>query len=159
MKKFLLLIPFLALSALGQNAVASATTAATPVNLLSGRYIVDSIQLTANPGANTTFYFYDAASAITNIVRAAYTNVTSYTTNTTNTYISPEGYTNVTIVAGLYTVTTLTLAVTNERPRIYSGVVPAGGTSAKVWQRILALGLTVYTDQDALVEVTYRSNP
>lgn len=148
----------LASTMFAQTAV-SAVTGGTAVNLLStGGYIIDSITFTATTTNNTTVKFYDSSSTATNIVRAAYTSYSSYSTNFDSVFTNEAGILVTNTFVGRYTYPTSVSAVTNERPKLTTIVVPASGQRTKDTTIINARGLTLLSDYDGIVEVTYRSN-
>lgn len=146
-------------SAQSPRVTASAVSAATPANLLSGRYVTDEIYFINSSSSNTaTIKFYDAASAITNIVRPAYSYIDGYSTNYSTVYTNAAGLLATNVTTTWYTYTVSASAVTNERTKLSTVSVPPSGARLLPLRFIVANGLTVLSDQAGTIEVTYRGN-
>jgi hypothetical protein len=152
----------LALSVIGAKAdavVIVPLTAGVVSNIVSGSYLVDNITLISTTTNLTTAKFYDAATAITNIVRAAYTSYAGYATNYTVVFTNSATVLVTNTYSGWYTAPTSNAAVTNSRPVVYTIQSPGSSITSKDLLIGTIKGLSVVSDQDAQVAVTYRGNP
>ena len=156
MKKLLLLCSLLCVLNIRADEVVSATVANTPLNLLATGKVIENITFTATTAAITTLKVYDAATATTNYIQAAYSSYASYSTNFNVVFTNSAGLLVTNTFAGIYTGPTAVSAVTNQRPRLVTIVVPASSIRSKDVQIQTSLGLTVVSDIAGIVEVTYR---
>lgn len=147
-----------------QLVTSAAITYGTPALVLSGGgHEVTSIRFINGVATNTTLKFYDAATAITNLVRPAYTSYSSYATNFSTTFTNSAGVVVTNTWVGVYRGSTANSAVTNERTKILGPLAaPASATyQADGFVIAPALGLVVLSDlASGTIEVTYRdTNP
>lgn len=167
MKKFFLLIGLFlaAFPALAQNkSVTAALTYGTPsIVLTGGKYEVLGLKFINATTTNSTLKFYDAATAITNVVRSAYTSYASYATNFSTTFTNTAGIVVTNTWSGMYRAATSNSAVTNERPKILGPFAVPGSATTTIDEVAAspALGLVVLSDlASGTLEVTYReTNP
>ena len=125
--------------------------------LLSSPKIIDNIAVLATTANNTTVKFYDAATATTNFVQAAYTRYTSYATNFTSTFTNSLGVLVTNTYAGVYRAPVAVGAATNEMTKITTIMVPASALLTRDTTIQTVKGLVALSDQDAVVTVTYRN--
>jgi hypothetical protein len=160
MKRFFtyLSVLFMGILALGQDYTSAVTVANTPAVLVSAPAKLLSLTLTASTANITTFKFYDynsATAARTNIIYAATVGYTAYTTNMTQVFTNEMGLVLTNTFAGLYREATVVAAVTNERPRVITMVVPASSQRTLTLSRQLRVGLVTQSDYAGIVEVEY----
>lgn len=151
----------LGLSAAAAEKVAIATlTAATPANVLSGgKYLIKSITVVnGNSTNNGRVFAYDAATAITNVVRSAYVSYATVSSNWVTVFTNASGLVITNTFTGLATVGTENAAVTNERPKIATILVPAGDIVTRQTRIAPNLGLTLFSTVAADVEIVYDEN-
>ncbi len=154
------LLKFLTVLSLGLTAVAeditSADTSTTPVNLLSGRYVVHKLVLTATTATSTTFKFYDTGT--TNIYQTvgSYTRPLAYSTNWSSVWTNADGLVITNSFTGQFVTTETVAASTNERPRMWTITVPASQSrEIPLKDRSTVLGLTVRSTTNGVAEVEY----
>ena len=158
MKKLLSLL-FLAVLPLQAQDITAATTSTTPVRLLSGRYVIHQLTLTATTAAATTFKFYDTSGTSTNVVQAEYSRPLTYSTNWTTTVTNIDGIVITNTFTGTYVTSETVTAATNQRPAIWTIVVPASSSrSIDTRDRLLTRGLLVYSSAAGVAEVEYTKN-
>lgn len=157
MKK--LLIALLAVLPLAANADVDIfdVTNGVPRLLFSAPRVIDNITVHANSGTNTIVRFYDASTAKTNVVRAAYTSYSSYATNFSNVYTNEADLLVTNTFVGVYTAPTAVSAVTNSLPTVYSIAVPASTLVGKDVSIQTLRGLSANADQDCQLIITHRS--
>lgn len=157
--KALFLLPLLVCAQLfAQSTAVSSVAKTTHTSLLSGRYNVQNIVLTATSTNDTTFKFYDTYSTNVLQVKPSYTLPVSYSTNWTTTYVNQNGVTNSITFSGTYTAYTTVDAVTIARPTLLQLVVPAGQSREKAVNITTVRGLAVYADNTGIVEIEYETN-
>lgn len=132
-------------------------TGGTPVNLLSTSKIIDNITVLATTTNVTTLKCYDSSTSTTNIVRAAYTSYASYSTNWSTVFTNESGLLVTNSFTGRYTAPTANSAITNERPKVAVLAVPGSAQLNKDVTLLLTRGLTLLSDKDCVVTVTYRN--
>jgi len=158
MKKFFAILCALALShtAFGQYFInAYSTTGGTPLTVSSNNLIIDTITVTAATANLTTAKFYDSASG-TNYVAPAYTYKIGYPTNITQVFTNESNIYITNTYKGWYTGTATTSASTNEIPPVATFAIP-GSTQVSRNVRIGTIqGLTLLTDQNAVITLQYR---
>lgn len=154
------LLKFLTVLSLGLTAVAeditSSDTTTTPVNLLSGRYVIHKLVLTATTANATTFKFYD--SGTTNVYQTvgSYTRPLAYSTNWSSAWTNADGLVITNSFTGQFVTTETVAASTNERPRMWTIVVPASQSrEIPLKDRSTVLGLTVRSTTNGVAEVEY----
>ena len=100
--------------------------------------------------------WYDASTTTTNIVRAAYTSYSPYSTNWNSVSTNAYGIVVTNTFSGIYYAATSNTAITNERPRMLEFVVPAS-TSVTLTDLNLSFskGLTVVPDNAGTYALTY----
>lgn len=159
MKKLFLTIGLLVgfIAQAGDTQVIATITTNTPTVLLTGRYMIEQILLTADSANNTTFKFYDCTGTNTNVVQTASYTRLSYPTNYTTTFTNLEGIILTNTFVGQYTSLSNGGAVTNERPRIITYVVPASATRELSVSKLTSLGLLVQANHAGTVEVIAES--
>lgn len=160
MKTILSLITLLATLSLAQAAqtVVVPLAANTVSNILATPKLIDGITLTAGTTNTTTVYFYDAATATTSMVQAAYTRFESYATNYTITFTNQSGIIVSNTFAGIYTAPIATLIATNERPKMLSIVVPGSAQVALSDLQLQSLqGLTAVPTHAVVATVLFRN--
>jgi hypothetical protein len=141
------------------NFKAQALTAGTAASVLTGRQVVDSLAYFNQNTTNVaTLKFYDAATAVTNIVRPAYTAVVSYETNFTTITTNITGILQTNSFTGWYSGLSSISITTNERTRLGTAVVPPNTRLALPMQFLTAQGLTVLSDTAGILEVGYKGN-
>ena len=156
---------FVSVAAFAQQSVVTASlTYGTPAIVLTGAgYEITSIKFVNGVATNTTLKFYDAATAITNLVRPAYTSYSSYATNYSTTHTNSAGVVVTNTWSGIYRASTSNSAVTNERPKILGPFVAPASSTTELdgFQVSTALGLVVLSDlASGTIQVTYRdTNP
>jgi hypothetical protein len=147
----------IASAALAQNTQYALTsiTAGTAANVSA--YPIDVVQLTftASTTNNTTVKFYDSNTTTTNIVRAAYGRLITYSTNWTATYLDPQGVTITNTFVGQFTTPSSVAAVTNTRPVLASFVVPASSQRIFTVSLHTASGFTADASANGILETTY----
>lgn len=134
-------------------------TANAVSNYLSGKYVVESIRVVNSSTNNATIKFYDWATAATNVVRAAYTTPTSYTTNYNVVYTNSAGIVSTNTYKGWFTANVNVAAVTNEQSRLGEFQVTASTTRDLPFNPLVVRGLTVLSDQAGTIEIVYSSIP
>jgi hypothetical protein len=163
MKKFITtLFGFFAafsLFAQGESSLVQSMAANTVSNYLSGKYIIDSIRIVNTSTNNATIKFYDWATASTNVERAAYTTVSSYSTNYSVVYTNSAGLLGTNTYKGWYTANATVAAVTNEQSRLGEFQVTASTTRDLPFNPVVVRGLTVLSSQAGTIEVVYSSIP
>ena len=159
--------PLLALSvaifglntASAQDSILSATyTAGTPTNLLSGgKYLVKDILFISSSNATTSVKFYDSAGS-TNIVRAAYTNFTSYATNYNVVWTNSSGILVTNTQTGVYRQSVPVSASTNEAPALAGPfLITALGTRTISDVNVIPVnGFTLMSAGAGIVEIVYE---
>lgn len=158
MKKLLSLL-ILAVLPLQAQDITAATTSTTPVSLLSGRYVVHQLTLTATTAAATTFKFYDTTGTSTNVVQAQYTKPLTYSTNWTTVHTNDTGFVITNTFTGTYVTSETVNAATNQRPALWTIVVPASASrTIDARDRLLTRGLLVYSSAAGVAEVEYTKN-
>lgn len=162
MKRFITLaaLVFASLASFGQSQTTTTAplTAATTANILAGRYVVDQFYFVNSSTNAATVKLYDAATAITNVVRPAYSSILSYATNYNVTFTNIDGVIHTNTLSGYASITVANTAVTNERVRLIQFTVPPSSSLAIPAQAIVANGLTALSDQSGQLMVTYRGN-
>lgn len=131
-------------------------TGGTPVNLFDTGKIIDNITVLATTTNVTTLKAYDSSTSTTNIVHAAYTSYSSYSTNWSVTFTNESGLLVTNSFTGRYTAPVANAAVTNERPKAVTLAVPGSAQLSKDVTLLLTRGLTLVSDKDCVVTVTYR---
>lgn len=141
------------------NYTSRALTANTALNVLAGRYVVDTVRF-YNPSSSNvaTIKFYDSSSTSTNTIRPAYTSVSGYETNYSVTTTNANGLLQTNTFTGWYTYEVSNSAVTNERARLAVVAVAPGATRDLPIQFITAAGLTVLSDAAGYLDVSYKGN-
>ncbi len=148
------------ITAYAQNLSAVNTlTGGTPVNVFSTPQLVDDITITATSTNVTTVRVYDAPTSSTNIVQAAYVRYASYNTNIVQVYTNENNVVLTNTFSGIYTYPISVSVSTNQRPVIATLVIPGSGTRTKSVRLVLTKGMTVLSDQNAILETDYRNNP
>jgi len=100
--------------------------------------------------------WYDASTTTTNIVRAAYTSYSPYSTNWNSVSTNAYGIVVTNTFSGVYYAATSNLAVTNERPRLLEFVVPAASNVSLTDLNLsFSKGLTVVADNAGTYVLTY----
>lgn len=140
-----------------QTMVLTPLTANTVSNIVAAPVIVDTIQLLNATTNNATLYFFDAATAITNYVQAAYTSYTTYTTNYNVVWTNQNAVLVTNTFNGLYTAPVANSAATNTRPALLTVVVPANTVLNKDVKIQTVLGLTAVGNQNLTLITTYRA--
>lgn len=162
MKRFIvlagLLLSTLASFAQSQTTTTVPLTANTVANVVAGRYVVDQFYFVNTSTNIATIKLYDAATAITNVVRPAYNSILSYATNYNVVFTNIDGIIHTNTLSGYASITVANSAVTNERVRLIEFVVPASSSLALPAQAIVANGLTALSSQSGSLMVTYRGN-
>ena len=134
-------------------------TAATPFTILSGgKYTITEL-LFANTSTNTgTVKFYDTTGSATNIVRAAYTSVTSYSTNITTVFTNSSGLLITNITPGIFTSSSTVAATTNEAPVLVGPLmIVASETMASDGMAVSPVrGFTIYSTVAGQIQITYK---
>lgn len=163
MKKFFasLFGVFAALSLFAQAdaSIVRSMAAGTVSNYLSGKYIIESVRIVNTSTNNATIKFYDWATAATNVIRAAYTVVDSYSTNYNVVYTNSAGIVATNTFKGWYTDNRTVAAVTNEQSRLGEFQVTASTTRDLPFNPVVVRGLTVLSDQAGTIEIVYSSIP
>lgn len=135
--------------------LAAVTTGGTPLTLTTNSIIVDNILVQATTSNITTAKFYDSEGT-TNIVTPAYTSYIQYSTNITQVTTNQLGYVYTNTFAGLFTAPMTNSAATNQLGAVAVFVIPASGSVTRDTRIQTVQGLTVLTDQNASVVVSYR---
>ena len=167
MKKLLFLfgLLFAGFSSFAQlHTTTVALTYGTPAIVLTGGgYEVSELKFINAVATNATIKVYDAATAITNLVRPAYTSYSSYSTNYSTTHTNSAGIVVTNTWSGIYRASTANSAITNERTKLLGPfAVPASATTVLDGFTVTpALGLVVLSDlASGTLQVTYReTNP
>lgn len=159
MKRYLSLIAavVLSFSASAQQMEVVELAANTVSNLLSTPKIIDNITVLATTTNNTIVKFYDSSAVSTSIVRAAYTRYASYATNYNVVFTNAAGLLVTNTFVGRFTAPTDVSAVTNERPKVLTLVIPASSQVSQDVTIQTLRGLTAVPTYGAIVTVTYRN--
>lgn len=133
-------------------------TLSSGVNLVkSGSVALQEIQLSDTSGSANTFLLYDNSSASsTNIVSAAYTARSTYSTNVIFSFTDPLGNTQYTTNTYLYSVNSTVAAATNEARRVHIVTVPANSTV--IWTPDKPIGFTYGIQVKATGAGNYNAN-
>ena len=161
-KRSILLVAMLgaSLASFAQSPITTSTplTANTTASLLSGRYLVEQFYYVNSSTNPATIKLYDAATAITNVVRPAYSSILTYATNYNVIFTNIDGVIHTNTLSGQYSVTVANLAVTNERTRLIQFTVPGSASLAIPAQALVANGVSALSDQTGTIMFTYRGN-
>lgn len=141
------------------TSIVRSMAANTVSNYLSGRYLVNSIRIVNTSTNSATIKFYDWATAATNIARAAYVVVDSYSTNYNVVYTNSAGIVATNTFFGQYTGTRTVAAVTNEQSQLGAFQVTASTTRDLPFSPLVMRGLTVLSDQAGSIEINYSAVP
>lgn len=141
------------------NYTSRALTANTALNVLAGRYVVDTVRF-YNPSSSNvaTIKFYDSSTTSTNTIRPAYTSINTYETNYSTVTTNASGLLQTNTFTGYYSAEVSNGAVTNERARLAVVSIAPGATRDIPIQFITAAGLTVLSDAAGYLDVSYKGN-
>jgi hypothetical protein len=131
-------------------------TGGTPDNIFDSGKIIDNITVLASTTNTTILKGYDSSTTTTNVVRAAYTSYASYSTNYSVTFTNASGLLVTNSFTGTYTAPTSNSAVTNERPKCVTLAVPGSAQLSRDLTLLTTRGLTLLSDKDCVVTITYR---
>ncbi|HTH21158.1 MAG TPA: hypothetical protein VL854_02985 [Nitrososphaeraceae archaeon] len=154
MKKLLLL----ALLSLSVNAADLSTNVAanTVTSLSNKKWVITKVAYTTG-GAAANVFFYDTATATTNITTSGYTSTISFQTNftavATNTYSGTKVTNNFT---GTWSQDLVVAGGTAEAPKIATLSVLANGRQEKDVNLTTIRGLTILATGAGTVEVQFR---
>lgn len=141
------------------NYTSRSLTANTALNVLAGRYVVDTVRF-YNPSSSNvaTIKFYDSSTTSTNTIRPAYTSINTYETNYSTVTTNASGLLQTNTFTGYYSAEVSNGAVTNERARLAVVAIAPGATRDIPIQFITAAGLTVLSDAAGYLDVSYKGN-
>jgi hypothetical protein len=148
----------LAFAGFADNYTSAALTGGTASTLLSsGGYAIAQLTFTASTTNATTIKVYDSSSS-TNVVRAAYTNFTTYATNFNSVFTNESGVLITNTFDGTYTGPVANAAVTNERPVLAQFIVVGNGQRTLSFNTPVARGLVAVASANGTLEVQYQES-